>query len=98
MSRSPQARGSTVIVAGIHRGQGPIPAGAGLNRMRNALPVGAEPDPRRRGAQPNGIGWVIADGDRSPQARGSTEGAHAGADPPQPIPAGAGLNRDSGQA
>ncbi len=92
-ARSPQARGSTVVVVDLRLAQRPIPAGAGLNRSLKSSSMRTSSDPRRRGAQPAGEKTSMTNARRSPQARGST-GASADQDAVlQPIPAGAGLNR-----
>ena len=91
--RSPQARGSTALVDRVDLDVGPIPAGAGLNRVIRTCRARMYTDPRRRGAQPI-VHFMVPDSrDRSPQARGSTAAAAQCAGPAQPIPAGAGLNR-----
>ena len=50
--RSPHARGSTGAAPHHHTDADPIPACAGLNRLRRICGRGAPPDPRMRGAQP----------------------------------------------
>ena len=91
--RSPQARGSTGVIAQARDCDAPIPAGAGLNRTGPATAATRPPDPRRRGAQPyprleRADLWL-----RSPQARGSTALGPTSTMGERPIPAGAGLNR-----
>ena len=94
-TRSPQARGSTVLPALPPGAPAPIPAGAGLNHQGDAVGDVGGPDPRRRGAQPHLDRVGGADRLRSPQARGSTAPGGAALRRPGPIPAGAGLNRRS---
>ncbi|SDX91838.1 hypothetical protein SAMN05443545_10874 [Aidingimonas halophila] len=73
LHRSPQARGSTGSGQMVVAVSVPIPAGAGLNRMRSASFILHPPDPRRRGAQPDDYRNTGIDSNRSPQARGSTD-------------------------
>ena len=72
LDRSPQARGSTAEPVVFRLLDGPIPAGAGLNRMRTAWACTTVADPRRRGAQPTMTDNLGGSLNRSPQARGST--------------------------
>ena len=93
VARSPQARGSTVLTQRMTPARVPIPAGAGLNRQRNAAMMPAKTDPRRRGAQPRSPWPGTTATSRSPQARGSTGPRWRLPGLYRPIPAGAGLNR-----
>ena len=92
-TRSPQARGSTAPLNGASCASPPIPAGAGLNRAGARAAEPRPADPRRRGAQPRAIDAPELIGDRSPQARGSTDMTEKRSPKKAPIPAGAGLNR-----
>ena len=91
--RSPQARGSTALKKPARFKHEPIPAGAGLNRMKGPKDKRASADPRRRGAQPFISCLLMKPPARSPQARGSTANQGVPAAERFPIPAGAGLNR-----
>ena len=93
-ARSPQARGSTVFNDYWINRTSPIPAGAGLNRRFVCRKSAATTDPRRRGAQPPPAAYALGALSRSPQARGSTGDELKTCMGWEPIPAGAGLNRE----
>src|SRR5690554_6389405 len=96
--RSPQARGSTGHTQAGEALARPIPAGAGLNRARSQSAIAGGTDPRRRGAQPAMAASLSLAVPRSPQARGSTAGGDLLDGDGPPIPAGAGLNRETGSS
>ncbi len=92
-SRSPQARGSTVIALVALGDVIPFPACAGINRRSRRDPCRWPTVPRRSGDQP----FVLNSGDpfivRSPHVRGSTDHHRFPESIMKPFPACAGINR-----